>query len=579
MRTARRQHPNELKHADRASPVRPSRSGKTDTVRTTHQLARALGNQAVGAAIQPKLTVGPVDDPYEREADRMAETVTSMPPASDVQSDFPESDQPQWGASGSGRQRLFPAGRTQPLAPHMRASMEQHFGEDFSDVRIHTGSDAHRAASSFNARAFTYGRDIWLGEKASVGDRRLMAHELTHVVQQRQGMRGRGFRNTPPLVQRDENEEGGAGPGTQETEQIGANEIIPFPVGSQVVLGNILKDVFMGIVREQQPATAAALEAIDRKVADVTTADPGRFEAVVRGTVSLPATENQEARTLEEVRVVLARENGTFTFSITGRQSGEEERVALQERPGLVARREEGGVVLSSSGGTRQLRMQSPSEGTVRLGVFGAAIEGVPEFMHGQVFEAIELNRLEPAETDRDIEQQVEEIAERQAGARRERRHEISVGTGIGLPAGRDPLWMLQAGWRMRFPTTGLLPVFGVEEEAASTVGRFVQVPLEVQLMYAPESSIIGTIGTGAELNIPTEVPINVRLIFLGVGGGSFQPSEGAERSPTFGVPLGISAGTELGIFCVHVRYDALINLLPGGTTLQTMRGGAGIAF
>jgi hypothetical protein len=570
------------KRVGRRFPIRPGRSGKHEPARTGSSLARDLGNQAVGEAVQTKLAVGPVDDPHERQADRMAEQVMRMPAQSVSDRRLPLSPGAVMSSTTrAGRPELpFREGHSRPLAPDMRIPMERHFGEDFSDVRVHTGSEAQRAAAQINARAFTHGRDIWLGKNASPGDRRLMAHEMTHVVQQSRGLPGRESRNAPPLVQRDENEEGGEPPQEPAPAQIGANEIIPFAVGSQVVLGNILRDVFMGIVRQQQPETASTLEAIDRQVAEVIAAGPDRFEAVVQGTVTVPGAENQESRTLEDVRVVLARQDdGAFTFSITGRQQGEDERVALQERRGLVARRAEGGIVLSTFGGTPQLRVQSPSEGTIRLGVFGAAIEGVPELMHEQVFEAIELNRLEPAETDREVEEQIEEIAERQSSARRERRQEISVGTGIGLPSGRDPLWMLRAGWRMRFPTTGLLPVFGVGEETAATAGQFVQVPLEVQLMYAPESSFIGTIGTGAELNIPTRVPLNVRLILAGIGGGSLQPPEGTARSTTLGLPFGVSVGTELGIFRVHVRYDALINLMPGGTTIQSVTGGAGLAF
>lgn len=83
--------------------------------------------------------------------------------------------------------------------------MEPHFGVDFSGVRVHTGIEAQRAAALLNARAFTYGRDIWLGEGALESDRRLMAHELTHVVQQ-----GRLGPGKAPHVQRQEDEGFGA---------------------------------------------------------------------------------------------------------------------------------------------------------------------------------------------------------------------------------------------------------------------------------------------------------------------------------------------------------------------------------
>lgn len=69
-----------------------------------------------------------------------------------------------------------------------RAFFEPRFGADFSQVRVHTDMQAARAASSINAKAFTVGRDIAFGDAeyqpGSANGQRLLAHELTHVVQQ-----------------------------------------------------------------------------------------------------------------------------------------------------------------------------------------------------------------------------------------------------------------------------------------------------------------------------------------------------------------------------------------------------------
>lgn len=70
------------------------------------------------------------------------------------------------------------------LDPQLRSRMESSTGYDLSHVRIHNDSAAHDAARDINARAFTQGRDIWLGRGESQSNTRLMAHELTHVVQQ-----------------------------------------------------------------------------------------------------------------------------------------------------------------------------------------------------------------------------------------------------------------------------------------------------------------------------------------------------------------------------------------------------------
>jgi hypothetical protein len=81
------------------------------------------------------------------------------------------------------------AGRV--LSPAVRAPVEAALGEDFSDVRIHTGGEAARAADDQHARAFTMGRDIAFGAGeyapgTPTGDA-LLAHELAHVAQQRGG--------------------------------------------------------------------------------------------------------------------------------------------------------------------------------------------------------------------------------------------------------------------------------------------------------------------------------------------------------------------------------------------------------
>jgi hypothetical protein len=71
-----------------------------------------------------------------------------------------------------------------PLSLAVRRAIEPVLGADLSGVNVHSGLEAHAAASRLNARAFTTGRDIVLGEGESSGDVRLMAHESTHVVQQ-----------------------------------------------------------------------------------------------------------------------------------------------------------------------------------------------------------------------------------------------------------------------------------------------------------------------------------------------------------------------------------------------------------
>lgn len=82
-------------------------------------------------------------------------------------------------------------GGGQPLEATTRARMEASLGHDFSDVRVHAGTTAAASAASVGARAYTVGHDIVLGPGHAPLDtptgQRTLAHELTHVVQQRSG--------------------------------------------------------------------------------------------------------------------------------------------------------------------------------------------------------------------------------------------------------------------------------------------------------------------------------------------------------------------------------------------------------
>ena len=87
-------------------------------------------------------------------------------------------------------EEILPALRSEgkPLPQAVKNFFEPRFGQDFSKVRLHTNTSAAQAARSVNARAFTMGQDVVLGEgEYSPGTsegKRLLAHELTHVVQQ-----------------------------------------------------------------------------------------------------------------------------------------------------------------------------------------------------------------------------------------------------------------------------------------------------------------------------------------------------------------------------------------------------------
>ena len=144
---------------------------------------------------QAKLTVGAPDDAFEKEADEVAGQVMRMPEPG-VQRMCSECEEEKVQAKEvpgltpsvpEGFESRFAAlqGGGQPLPASERAFFEPRFGRDFSSVRLHSGTAAGELARSVNARAFTLGDSIVLGAgEGGPSGRQLLAHELTHVVQQ-----------------------------------------------------------------------------------------------------------------------------------------------------------------------------------------------------------------------------------------------------------------------------------------------------------------------------------------------------------------------------------------------------------
>lgn len=145
------------------------------------------------SGVQRKLAIGSSNDPLEREADRVAEQVLANRTQSDfsrvpisVQRHTPEGAHQSQEAPPSVHRALAMSGR--PLDAPVCQDMEARFGHDFSQVRIHADGDAARSAREVGANAYTVGRDIVFAHGKFAPDsgagRRLLAHELTHVLQQ-----------------------------------------------------------------------------------------------------------------------------------------------------------------------------------------------------------------------------------------------------------------------------------------------------------------------------------------------------------------------------------------------------------
>ncbi len=148
-------------------------------------------------SLQTKLAVSAPGDRYEQEADRVAQQVMQSGSPQSVEGGQQDALQRKAGeasdtagtaATDSYVQEL---GQGRPLDAETRAFMEPRFGRDFGHVRVHADERAAASARAVNARAYTVGRDIVFGAgqyaPGAAAGRQLLAHELTHTVQQSAG--------------------------------------------------------------------------------------------------------------------------------------------------------------------------------------------------------------------------------------------------------------------------------------------------------------------------------------------------------------------------------------------------------
>lgn len=222
-----------IQNSARSKPVSSNPTTMPQNSHPVLQLQRKIGNQAVQSLvqslrIQAKLTVGAPNDKYEQEADRVADQIMRMPEpiaigqapssapkqtpaiqrlctecedelqrqsleeideeedkmlqAKEMSGQTPEVSSELEGTINSLR------GGGKPLSPSDRRFFEPRFGQDFSQVRIHADTKAAETAKAVNARAFTLGKNIVFGSGEYSPEtgrgRQLLAHELTHTIQQ-----------------------------------------------------------------------------------------------------------------------------------------------------------------------------------------------------------------------------------------------------------------------------------------------------------------------------------------------------------------------------------------------------------
>jgi len=231
--------------AEAASTDTPDFQARLDFARihapNLNSLAANSSGDRAPSTVQPKLTVGAPNDQYEQEADRVADQVMGMPDSATQQpiqreampeeeevrtkplaasitplvqreampeeeeirtkpiatlqrEEIPEEEESvslqrspdgnlQAGEGIESRLNQSKGGGS-PLSDEVRSFMEPRFGADFSQVRVHTGSDAVQMNRDLNAQAFAHKQDVYFGAGKAPAKDALTAHELTHVVQQ-----------------------------------------------------------------------------------------------------------------------------------------------------------------------------------------------------------------------------------------------------------------------------------------------------------------------------------------------------------------------------------------------------------
>ena len=162
---------------------------------------------AIHLSIQPKCEEcekEEMEEPgEERELQRKEVANATENPSDEEENIQTKSDNTPGGANADLQSRLNATkGGGSPLSSETSSTMGSAFGADFSNVRIHTGSEAVQMNKELNAQAFTHGSDIYFNEgkydTQSHSGQHLLAHELTHTMQQGGGTKKSA--NAAPLL-------------------------------------------------------------------------------------------------------------------------------------------------------------------------------------------------------------------------------------------------------------------------------------------------------------------------------------------------------------------------------------------
>jgi hypothetical protein len=428
------------------------------------------------------------------------------------------------------------------LPQHVRTSMASALGWEPDGVRVHTDLGAADSARSIGASAYSVGRHVVFGSGAhattSRAGSRLLAHELVHVAQASR-------HREADVVHRDTTPQGA----------ITARSIFPYEPKERVTVNHMISPFFLGMIEAKDAALAGMLRQLEERRATVTIATDDVFEAVVEAEAATP---DRAARGSLAMR--LERQGSKFDllfFQIDDQGN----RVSLPGLPGLTARREGTAIALSGDvqGNALEFRVQpGPQQREVRLSATSPAS-----------LDLLSVRSLGSTRVGSAQERQIVEQAARSAGAARYvPRQRLSLGAGAQWLGSESVAPLFGVAWQMNF-----VPV--------ARFGTFGQVPIEVQLQYAPPSDVFARVSTGVETSLSPLVPVNVRLV-AGVAAGSVHPGATATdpaRRILLGPTVGAGVGYERGWFRADVRYEYLWSLLDKSPNSHALSLRVGAAF
>jgi len=185
-----------LQRAEAAEEKTPAEEADKDEKATDADAAQAMPIQRAAKSVaededkdRKKEPTQKKDDEKKPEEDKDKKAIAQkMPVQRKASTEEAETD--------AAEEAISNRGPGEPLHPSVQRRVEASTGADMRDVRVHRDEKAAQAAQKLNAKAFTHGKDIWLGRGQSPRDTRLMAHEAAHVVQQTGRAQGKAVQKT-----------------------------------------------------------------------------------------------------------------------------------------------------------------------------------------------------------------------------------------------------------------------------------------------------------------------------------------------------------------------------------------------